>query len=70
MQYTRIKHSERKAREVEGAEMYDDEEVGLVRMNHDNQLSDKTPGKGWTYGKIHRQGGKKQVRPHVTLCFY
>lgn len=50
--------------------MYDDEEVGLVRMNHDNQLSDKTPGKGWTYGKIHREGGKKQVRPHVTLCFY
>lgn len=60
-QYSIIKHSERKAREVEDAATYDVGNITFIRKNHDNQFSDKTPGAGWTYGKLPRKSGKKQV---------
>lgn len=59
IEYTKIKHDERKSREVENPEQFDDnrEDTNVLRMNHDK---DKSPGPGWEYSTVARKSGLKK----------
>ena len=52
IEYTKIKHAEKKARAVENAEEYDDHaDVTVIRKNHDLMMGNG-PGPGWQYGNL------------------
>ena len=58
IEYTKIKHSQKKAREVECADRYDNHDVTVIRMNHDMMMGNG-PGPGWEYGSsrlLHHKG--------------